>query len=143
MSHIKRIDKLPFLKEGLFNAIRQVKAQSFWDKPDTDVELKVSLNSLDMDIKSFSEVNPQEFEQWKKNVSEELRDIFVEFELGIEFTYSVNEHEIEYKSWVDGELSTEDLMKLKKEISKAIDKTAKDCYDDIQENGIYGPDGLL
>ena len=140
---MKKIDRLDFLKDAFVRDLHRLKAQSFWDKPDTDISILIAIGTCDFDVQTFSAVHPQEFEQWKKDVAARLREDFMEFDLDLEFTYTESDHIIEYKSWVDDELSTEDLIKLQDEILKAIPEIAEECYEDIQENGIFGPDGLL
>jgi len=140
---MRKLHRLDFLKDEFLSDLRRLKGQSFWDKPDTDISILIAIGSFDFDVQSFSAVHPQEFEQWKKDVAVRLREDFMEFDLDLEFTYTAADHIIEYKSWVDDELSTEDLIKLQDEILKAIPEIADECYEDIQENGIFGPDGLL
>jgi len=140
---MRKLDRLNFLKDAFVHDLNRLKAQSFWDKPDTDISILIAIGTCDFDVQTFSAVHPQEFEQWKKDVAAKLREDFMEFDLDLEFTYTESDHIIEYKSWVDDELSTEDLLKLQDEILKAIPEIADECYEDIQENGIFGPDGLL
>ena len=140
---MRKLDRLNFLKDAFVHDLNRLRAQSFWDKPDTDISILIAIGTCDFDVQTFSAVHPQEFEQWKKDVAAKLREDFMEFDLDLEFTYTESDHIIEYKSWVDDELSTEDLLKLQDEILKAIPEIADECYEDIQENGIFGPDGLL
>lgn len=102
------------------------RSQTIWDKPDADLTLRVALSSLpEVDAQNFGARDPQGFEKWKKAVSAALREEFVEFNLSVEYTFATLEHELEVKRWLDEELTSTDLNKVKAEIIRVLEKAAK------------------